>query len=295
MTHRPGVDLTLAELMALRTANRRAVNRPQTALQSGAQVANKPVSRGLDVSEIRRYQAGDEVRAIDWKVTARRGETHVKVFEDERAKSVYLFVDLRGAMRFGTRVCLKSVLAARLAAAIGWAACAAGDRVGAWIVTDSGVERLPDGSHDRAVRRLCHALVRNHASPVGEETIALDAATEGVSRGVLGKAEWHFISDFKDAPPEFTALGRITAVCWHVTDPFDSALPERAGWVSGPDGVHRLSTRPRDRRDYALRHDERVGRLQQVFRGPSRRYCQISTADGDGTALHRALAGGARR
>jgi len=276
VTDRPGVDLTLAELMALRTANRRAVNRPQTALQSGAQVANKPVSRGLDVSEIRRYQAGDEVRAIDWKVTARRGETHVKVFEDERAKSVYLFVDLRGAMRFGTRVCLKSVLAARLAAAIGWAACAAGDRVGAWIVTDSGVERLPDGSHDRAVRRLCHALVRNHASPVGEETIALDAA-------------------FKDVPTEFTALRRITAVCWHVTDPFDGALPERAGWVSGPDGVHRLSTRPRDRRDYALRHDERVGRLQQVFRGPSRRYCQISTADGDGTALHRALAGGARR
>ncbi|MEM6987421.1 MAG: DUF58 domain-containing protein, partial [Pseudomonadota bacterium] len=153
MTHRPGVDLSLAELLSMRVYRTRSRSGAQSRRTDGLAI-NQAVSRGLDVSEVRRYQHGDEVRAIDWKVTARRGETHVKVFEDERARPVYLLVDMRRGLHFGTRVCFKSVLAARLAAGLGWRALHAGDRVGAWLLTQSGVHRLRDVADEAGVKRL---------------------------------------------------------------------------------------------------------------------------------------------
>mgnify|MGYP002151030683 FL=1 len=84
----------------------------------------------MEFAEARSYQYGDDVRHIDWRVTARTGTTHTKLFREERERPVMLVLDLSRRMFFGTRQRLKSVQAARIAALTGWRALLRGDRVG---------------------------------------------------------------------------------------------------------------------------------------------------------------------
>src|SRR5690554_8053349 len=90
----------------------------------------------MDYSEVRQYQAGDDIRSMDWRVTARTGKAHVKVFHEEKERPVLLLCDLRAGMQFGSQRALKSVLAADITALISWASLQAGDRVGAFLFTD---------------------------------------------------------------------------------------------------------------------------------------------------------------
>lgn len=87
-------------------------------------------SRGMAFTESRPYQIGDDSKLIDWRATARQGKTYSKQFEIERDRRVWLIVDQRESMRFGSVGTFKSVLAARAAAWLAWSANAAGDRVG---------------------------------------------------------------------------------------------------------------------------------------------------------------------
>jgi len=93
--------------------------------------------RGLDFEEVRHYQPGDEPRAIDWRVTARTGQPHTKLFSEERERPTFLVVDQGNSMGFGTRNCFKSVQAAEMAALLGWASLYNHDRVGGLVVNDN--------------------------------------------------------------------------------------------------------------------------------------------------------------
>lgn len=86
--------------------------------------------RGMDFSEVRNYQAGDEIRHMEWRVTARTGRPHVKLYEEEKERPVVILADFNPSMIFGTRIAFKSVVAARLAALLAWATVKQGDRVG---------------------------------------------------------------------------------------------------------------------------------------------------------------------
>jgi uncharacterized protein (DUF58 family) len=103
---------------------------------AGGQFRTRQRGRGLEFEEVRQYQAGDELRALDWRVTARTGIAHTKLFREEREKPSVVVVDQRQSMAFGSRVCFKSVLAARLAALISWAALQTNDRVGGFVFSD---------------------------------------------------------------------------------------------------------------------------------------------------------------
>jgi uncharacterized protein (DUF58 family) len=107
-----------------------ARSRRSPALRAGAS-GSRWRGRGVDFRESRIYQPGDEIRHMDWRVTARSGKPHTKLFEEEREQGLLLAMDLNPGMRFGTRVRFKSVQAARAAALLAWMASAAGDRVGA--------------------------------------------------------------------------------------------------------------------------------------------------------------------
>jgi uncharacterized protein (DUF58 family) len=120
----------LIALAALAHGTSLARSRRSTALRSGGN-ASRWRGRGVDFRESRIYQAGDEIRHMDWRVTARSGKPHTKLFEEEREQGLLLAMDLNPGMRFGTRVRFKSVQAARAAALLAWMATAAGDRVGA--------------------------------------------------------------------------------------------------------------------------------------------------------------------
>jgi uncharacterized protein (DUF58 family) len=114
--------------------------------------------RGMEFAESRIYQPGDDVRSIDWRVTARTGRPHTKLFQEERERPVILLVDLGASMFFGTRTAYKSVLAAETAALIAWAAMAGGDRVGGLVSGRSAHRELKPVSGRRGVLRVLRAL-----------------------------------------------------------------------------------------------------------------------------------------
>jgi uncharacterized protein (DUF58 family) len=98
--------------------------------------------RGMEFDEVRLYQPGDDVRSIDWKVTARTDKPHTKLFREERERPVFISVDNRPTMQFATRGVFKSVQAAKLAALIAWAAQRHGDRIGGQIFSSQSCYEL---------------------------------------------------------------------------------------------------------------------------------------------------------
>jgi len=153
---RPGLD----ELIALRQqAGKLGLNRKQAArAQLSGGHASRFRGRGMDYQESRHYQPGDDIRNMDWRVTARTGRPHTKVYQEERERPVVLCVDLNPGMFFASRGALKSVVAARAASLIAWAAAAHGDRIGALLFNGDHHELPPRGGK-HGVLRLIRQLV----------------------------------------------------------------------------------------------------------------------------------------
>ena len=152
-----GVRVHLKDLIQARHAighlgaNRRT--RSHALLAGGERSPFK--GRGIDFEESRRYQPGDDVRLMDWRVTARTNEPHVKVFREERERPVFMVVDDRQTMHFGTKVAFKSVVAAQAAALLGWASHARGDRVGGIVFAEADhVELRPKGGRTGILQLL---------------------------------------------------------------------------------------------------------------------------------------------
>lgn len=141
----PSIRVSVADLVALRRYARqldleRLVR--SRASSVGAE-SSRFRGRGMDYQESRVYQAGDDIRNMDWRVTARAGRPHVKVYEEERERSVFFLVDFRPGMFFASRGALKSVVAAKVAAMLAWTAADRGDRIGALIVGERDTELRP--------------------------------------------------------------------------------------------------------------------------------------------------------
>jgi len=119
--------------------------------------------RGLNFEELRHYRAGDDIRTMDWKVTNRTRKPHVRVFTEERERPVLLLVDQRINMFFGSKLKLKSVIAAELTALSAWRVLSVGDRVGALIFNDHEIiETRPHRSRKTVMQILHNVLTLNH-------------------------------------------------------------------------------------------------------------------------------------
>src|SRR6478736_3151869 len=136
-----GVYVALDELIALEQKGRKVSFLPRQPVHSllSGRFASRMRGRGLNFEEIRDYRSGDDVRSIDWKVTARLQSPHVRVFNEERDRQGLLVVDQRLSMFFGTRRAMKSVTAAEAAAIGAWRVLGVGDRVGAVVFDDRGL------------------------------------------------------------------------------------------------------------------------------------------------------------
>lgn len=115
--------------------------------------------RGLEFQEVRQYVSGDDPRTIDWRVTARRGRPHTKIFREERERPVWLWIDLSPGMFFGSRVQLKSTLAIRAAALLAWSVVMGGDRIGAVVVANAAVRVLPPRAREAGLLPLFAAMI----------------------------------------------------------------------------------------------------------------------------------------
>jgi uncharacterized protein (DUF58 family) len=130
--------------------------------------ASRMRGRGLNFEEIRDYRPGDDVRSIDWKVTARLRQPHVRVFNEERDRQGLLVVDQRLSMFFGSHFAMKSVTAAQAAAIAAWRILAAGDRVGGIVFGDSAIKEVrPQRSRSAVLQLLGHIVTQNQALGIG--------------------------------------------------------------------------------------------------------------------------------
>jgi uncharacterized protein (DUF58 family) len=149
--------------------------------------------RGMEFEEVRPYLIGDDVRSIDWNVSARVGEPHVKVFREERELTVILAVDLSGSQAFGTRATLKRELVAEVAATLAFSAIRSNDRVGMLLFTDRTEAFIPPRKGARHVLRIVRDLLA--FEPVGRRTNIARALDE-VSASLSKRSVVCVISDF---------------------------------------------------------------------------------------------------
>lgn len=155
--------------------------------------------RGLEFSHVRVYQVGDDVRAIDWKVTARRGTPFVRQFVEERDLSVVLVVDVSGSGRFGPGERSPWEVAAEIASALAFAAARNNDRTSLLLVSDRVEHFVPPGSGRNHVIRLLADLITHE--PTGRGT-ALSTALDRLSRSLLDRGTVFVISDFIQSTPD---------------------------------------------------------------------------------------------
>lgn len=177
-----GVEVSVDDLIGLRfRAQRLELGIARRARQTmiGAH-GSRFRGRGMEFAESRVYQPGDDVRSIDWRVTARTGRPHTKLFQEERERPVMLLVDLGASMFFGTRTAYKSVVAVETAALIAWAAMHVGDRVGALVAGRSAHTEIKPASGRRGVLRVLRALAA--LSRMAEED---EAPRIGLSESLL--------------------------------------------------------------------------------------------------------------
>ena len=242
-----GVSTTLRELVALRHASRgltSGASRPSTALLAGP-YRSAFQGRGMDFEEVRPYQPGDDVRRIDWRVTARTGVAHIKVFREERERPLWLLVDAGPAMHFGTRCAFKSVVAARAAALLAWSAIERGDRVGGCVLSPDQLRTLPPSARESRLFGLLGAIARAtealpfdapHAAPWHGPS--LDLCLERMQRTARSGSRVVVVSDFSPLGEagrlRLARLARRTQLtCVFVYDALEAAPP--------PSGRYRIT------------------------------------------------------
>ncbi len=151
--------------------------------------------RGMEFDEVRAYQHGDDVRSIDWNVTARTGTPHVKKFVEEREMTVMILVDASPSCQFATVNELKSRLAAELAAVLSFAAIRNNDKIGLAIFTDTVEKFIPPRKGRRHVLRIIREVLFFHSQ--GKKT-NIASALEFVTKGATRRSVCFVISDFID-------------------------------------------------------------------------------------------------
>lgn len=239
----------------------------------------------LDLAEVREYQPGDEVRRIDWNVTARMHRLFVRQYLEERELTAWLLVDLSPSMAFGTRRRLKRELAIEFAGVVAYIVTRHGDKVGAMAFPGRGLPVVPPRSGRRHTLRILHILGGTEPSEPGATDLA---AALHAAAGMLRRRHLVFVvSDF--IAPEgwerpLCALGRrhdVIAV-W-IRDPAEEALPD-VGVIPVRDpetGEHAWvdTSDPRVRDAYRALVEARRTRMTAAFRRARVDHLALSTAE----------------
>ena len=191
--------------------------------------------RGVDFEEVRLYAPGDDVRSIDWRVTARSGDPHTKLFQEDREQPIVLLVDLRSPMWFGSKNCFKTVLASHIASVLAWAGLDAWERVGGIAMTNSGLVEIKPQRSKRSVFRLLRLMESApspSASPGDDAPDAWSIALSQLKSLSRPGARLMVISDFTDLLSDTTVektfrdiVSHRQVVCLKITDPLDAELP----------------------------------------------------------------------
>jgi uncharacterized protein (DUF58 family) len=238
-THRllRGAFVDIADLIALRALPLPIRTNSATASgpHGGSRLARQR-GRGVDFAEVRLYQPGDDVRSIDWRVTARKARPHTKIYREERERPTLIVVDQCRSMFFGSRVRLKSVAAAECAALLAWHAVDSGDRVGGLVFDDTTEYPFKPFRSARAVVRFLNQVERSNRAlgdlieaPAPSEP-RLSAVIEHLVRVARNGYRVYVISDFAGFTPQaeqqLRRLARHNSIVMvQISDPLEQELP----------------------------------------------------------------------
>ncbi|MBX3696176.1 MAG: DUF58 domain-containing protein [Dokdonella sp.] len=251
-----GISVSLTELLALSAlarGNNLAEVRRSAAARTG-QHASRWRGRGVDFRESRIYQAGDDIRHMDWRVTARSGRPHTKLFEEEREHGLLIMMDFNPGMRFGTRARFKSVQAARAASLLAWMATHAGDRVGVLGFGGGINEEVKPAGGRRGVLQVLRAL-RDWDRDAGNLRESLGEALQRARRLLRPGTRLIVISDGYSADADAWPIlarcaGRHELGCVLVSDPLEQGPPPAGRYaVSTRDGRRMLDFGNRQQRE----------------------------------------------
>lgn len=223
----------LTDLATYKNRKARALPGSRKALESGVTGNHQSTSRGqgLEFDAVREYVPGDDIRNIDWRVTARTGAPHLKLFKQEKERSVVITIDVNEAMRFGTRKTFKSIQAARIAAFIGWQGLSGQDRISGCLFGDVANKirhfkpTRTRKSFSLMLKCLSEPAEENHFVPLSEVFMEL-------SRTIKTRAMVYVISDFIDF--DSTVYEQIRQSQLHkkcdlifisINDPTDKEMP----------------------------------------------------------------------
>ena len=210
--------------------------------KQGGNHASPFKGRGLAFHHVREYQGGDEIRHIDWRVTARTAKAHTKIFEEEKERPVVLCLDQRAAMFFGSRHCFKSVLACHVAATLAWAGLENNDRIGGLVFGDDNHREVRPRRSHRSVLNFIHTasdynqkLSQTKAASEIDNAQSLATAFEELRRITRPGSTVYVLSDFagyeQDAERQLHLIARHNdVIAISISDPMEESLPANGSY-----------------------------------------------------------------
>lgn len=302
----PATHIALAQLIRLQ-ADARALKLPAArqvrSRQAGLQRSPRR-GRGMAFAEVRQYQPGDDIRSIDWRVTARRQSPHTKLYEEERERPVLLLCDLSPSLFFASTGAYKQVRCAQLASILAWLALWSGDQVGGIVFDGQTLTVQRPARRKKSVLQLLDTLasqqrirMQDSANPAADITGAnLDKALGEARRVAHTGSRIFVISDFMH-PSDDTSrlLGSLakhnTVSALRIVDPLELQLPDSGRFaIAGEDGPVWFDGRnPRFQRAYAEKVAQHGARLEECFRTAGIRPATIMTGDQPAVALQALL------
>lgn len=245
--------------------------------------------RGMSFSEVRNYQYGDDVRNIDWNVTARTGEPHVKVFEEERELTVMLLVDVSRSSLFGSVRQLKSEIIIEICATLAFSAINNNDKVGVLFFTDRVEKFIPPKKGRQHILYIIRELLNFEPEHTGTNIgTTLEYFTNMVKKRSICFLLSDFLSEGYETPLRIAAR-RHDVIGLHVLDPREEALPP-VGLLRATDAergeVRWIDTSSRKvREQYAQWYAQRLDYMQRAFRQSGADHVTIRTNESYVSAL----------
>lgn len=236
--YQTGIDVSLSELLSYK-------QQAKIQLKPASSASYKPLSgnylakikgRGMEFAEVRHYQPGDDVRSIDWSVTARTGKAHTKLFQEEKERPVFILLDLSDSMIFGSQFVFKSVQACHLAALLSWQAKQRNDRLGGIVFNQQNVAELKPTGRNTGLMAFLHQSTQLCSSTpfkteLRSQSQSLLVQLKRLSYLVQTGSQVHLISDFSQLDEQcqklISQIRRHNQVnAWQVSDPLELALPK---------------------------------------------------------------------
>jgi len=234
---------------------------PVNSLLSGKN-SSKLRGRGLNFEELRHYRPGDDIRSMDWKTTRRTGKPHIKVYTEERERNVYLIVDQRSSMFFGSIAKMKSVIATEVAALIAWKIAGTGDRVGAVVYNDKTTHVVPAKRGQSHVVNVLTELIKQNqqlksGNKLNDSSTTLNQVLKKLHQVCGHNSLVVFISDGHGWDTQSTDLVKKVrqhneVIMCHVYDPLEQTLPKMSHMIvnDGDQQIQLSSMSPDIRKKY---------------------------------------------